>query len=419
MQEKNRSSESENSFRELLNFVSDSIIILSRDGVVLTVNKKACTLLGLTSEELLGKNIKDLTTLDSSTKNVILKQLENRLDNEELEGYEIPLYVNHRTSYFKFNINRINYFGQIVDLISLRDLTEKRKAKDVLQERISENDQRCQKSEGKYRKLYEKTLDAIIIADIETGKIVDCNAAASSLFERSEPDLIGQHQSVLHPEDEIENGFSKEFRKMILSDQPKPVETIIVTKTGEVKYVSIRSNKFDFQGKRLIQGTFRDITDRKEAEFTLKQERDILEEITENIGAGLVIVDKNYRILWANKYLKKLDNNEIIDKKCFSTFNTLDQVCPECGPAKIFEGAEFDSREFFNKTRYEKGLSCWFELIATPIKDAKGNVVAALELTIDITEKKRLQSKLTEYSQKLENRSEKNRFAQENSSGSR
>jgi PAS domain S-box-containing protein len=85
MKEKNRSSESENNIREMLNFVSDSIIILSRDGVMLTVNKKACTLLGLTSEELTGKNIKDLKSEDNSTRNAILKQLENRLNNEELE----------------------------------------------------------------------------------------------------------------------------------------------------------------------------------------------------------------------------------------------------------------------------------------------------------------------------------------------
>ena len=401
MQEKSRSNESENNFRELLNFVSDSIIILSRDGVILTVNKTACTLLGLTSEQLVGKNIKDLMISDASAKGVILKKLASCLKGEAVEAFEILVRVNHKTRYFELKGNRIEYFGQIVDLISLRDVTNEKKTECPLIEKISEIDNHSQESEGKYRKLYEESLDAIIIAEIETGQIVECNAAASSLFERSESELIGQHQRVLHPKCEIENGFSKGFKKLIFSDQPKPVETKIVTKTGEVKYVSIRANKFDFQGKKLIQGTFRDITDLKEADFALKQERDMLEEITENIGAGLVIVDKNYRILWANNHMKKL-NSDIIDKKCFSTFNTLDKVCPDCGPAKIFEGAEFDSREFFSKTRYEKDLPCWYELIATPIRDANGNVVAALELTIDITEKKRLQSKLTEYSQKLE-----------------
>ncbi|MEM3357163.1 MAG: histidine kinase dimerization/phospho-acceptor domain-containing protein, partial [Candidatus Bathyarchaeia archaeon] len=48
------------------------------------------------------------------------------------------------------------------------------------------------------------------------------------------------------------------------------------------------------------------------------------------------------------------------------------------------------------------GKPGWAELIATPIKDEKGNVIAALELSVDITEKKLLQNKLKEYSERLE-----------------
>jgi signal transduction histidine kinase len=44
----------------------------------------------------------------------------------------------------------------------------------------------------------------------------------------------------------------------------------------------------------------------------------------------------------------------------------------------------------------------WIELIATPIKDKEGNVVAALELAVNITERKLMQNKLAEYSQQLE-----------------
>ena len=50
----------------------------------------------------------------------------------------------------------------------------------------------------------------------------------------------------------------------------------------------------------------------------------------------------------------------------------------------------------------KKGLPCWYELIATPIKDAEGKVIAALELTVDITEKKQLQEKLEEEKNKFE-----------------
>ena len=49
-----------------------------------------------------------------------------------------------------------------------------------------------------------------------------------------------------------------------------------------------------------------------------------------------------------------------------------------------------------------KGDRYWIELIVTPIKDEKGNIIAALELAVNITERKIMQNKLAEYSQKLE-----------------
>ena len=83
----------------------------------------------------------------------------------------------------------------------------------------------------------------------------------------------------------------------------------------------------------------RDISERKQMEEALKQERDMLEDITKNIGAGLTIVDRDCQIQWVNKHLGDSIGEEVIGKPCYSTFNTLNKVCPDCGPKKIFEGA--------------------------------------------------------------------------------
>ena len=127
----------------------------------------------------------------------------------------------------------------------------------------------------------------------------------------------------------------------------------------------------------------------------------MLEAVTQNIGAGLVIINKDYRILWANKFLTEL-NGEVENKICYLTFSKQNLICADCGVKKVFEGTASDSREYFNEMLHSKGLPCWFELIATPIKDKEGNVIAALELTVDITEKKFLQNKLAKHSERLE-----------------
>jgi len=68
---------------------------------------------------------------------------------------------------------------------------------------------------------------------------------------------------------------------------------------------------------------------------------------------------------------------------------------------KIFEtGVPLDIHEYSNLD--DKGNRFWIELIVTPIKDEKGKIIAALELAVNITERKRMQDRLAEYSQKLE-----------------
>jgi signal transduction histidine kinase len=94
-------------------------------------------------------------------------------------------------------------------------------------------------------------------------------------------------------------------------------------------------------------------------------------------------------------------NGECEGKKCYTTFNRITDVCPDCGVKKIFKGGvPIDIHEYSNVNN--KGDRYWIELIVTPIKDEKGNIIAALELAVNITERKIMQNKLAEYSQKLE-----------------
>jgi PAS domain S-box-containing protein len=508
-------------------------MVFNQEGVILAANKTACTLVGLAVEELIGNRIDELKIIDEKTKILVKNQLQKRIKGEKIENYDIPVLVNGETRYFEPNGNRIDYFGEPADLITLRDVTQEKHLQRQLLVKIAKMDEQCQESEEKYKKFFQGSKDAMILVN-EKAKVTCWNQAAEKTFGYTSEETIGKDiHKLIVPKTTCKEGKERirssvkiftqtgtgyytfgnvelmgrrkdgtEFpaelsispiklsgkwnavgvvkditeRKQLADElraseerfraistsakdaiilvdgedkviywNPAAETTFGFTETeaiGEklselvipswgrknheallnelkqssfskrhVEFTSLKKDGTKFpidlsvasvklKNKNCILAIVRDISEQKQMETSLKQERNLLEDITKSIGAGLVIVDKNYRILWTNNFLKNL-MGDTINKTCYSTFNTLKNICPDCGPAKVFAGASFDSREYFNKELHEKGLPCWYELIATPIKDSEGRNTAVLELTVDITEKKQLQEKLEE---------EKNRF---------
>ena len=161
-------------------------------------------------------------------------------------------------------------------------------------------------SEEKYRKQFEEAMDAIFIADAETGVIVDCNRAASELVGREKSELVGIHQRILHPPKKIEGEFSRTFKQHRKEKEGQVLETQVITKKGEIKDVAIKANIFELDGKKLLQGIFRDITERKRME----KERKLFEE----------------RLSALNKHGQSLNVADDIDKVLTLTLDVMEKT---------------------------------------------------------------------------------------------
>jgi PAS domain S-box-containing protein len=142
---------------------------------------------------------------------------------------------------------------------------ELQKANKSLKKQIKERiqaEKKLMESEEKYRGLFENTGDAIFIVDIETGIILDANRQAEKLTGRPRQELIGLHQSRLHPAQDAEY-YRKKFRKHVKNELSFDLEAEVVKKDGSVVPIFISSNLIDLQGKKVIQGIFRDISKEK------------------------------------------------------------------------------------------------------------------------------------------------------------
>jgi PAS domain S-box-containing protein len=142
---------------------------------------------------------------------------------------------------------------------------ELQKANELLKKQIDERiraEEKLKESEEKYRGLFENSGDTVFIVEIETGIILDANRQAEQLTGRLRQELIGMHQSQLHPAENTEY-YKEKFQKHIMNDRVFDMEADVVKKDGSVVPVFIYSNLIDLQGQKVIQGIFRDISKEK------------------------------------------------------------------------------------------------------------------------------------------------------------
>jgi len=134
------------------------------------------------------------------------------------------------------------------------DITDRKRTEDALRE-----------SEEAFRLAFEHARDAIFWADAQTGILLKCNGAAELLLDRTREEIIGQHQTILHPPEKTEF-YASLFRNRDQHASPEGNELEIVRKDGTRVPVHVRSSVTTINGRRVVQGIFRDITERKRAE---------------------------------------------------------------------------------------------------------------------------------------------------------
>lgn len=127
-------------------------------------------------------------------------------------------------------------------------------------------------SEEKYRTLFDMESDALALMDIETGDILDVNKAFINLYGFRKEEILCMKNT----------DFSAEPHKTQKSVQNHEINIPIryhKKKDGTVFPTEISASIFEYQGREVLIGAVRDITERKHAEEQIKtslREKEIL-----------------------------------------------------------------------------------------------------------------------------------------------
>ncbi len=376
---------SEEEYRTIVELSPDGIITMNMQGTVTSINKAFLDLTGFSEAEIVGKHFSKLGTLRAKDLPKYTKLFAGFLTGKPPSIDEFA-YVrkdgSHRWGDAHFSF--IKKDGKNVGIQAvLRDITERKR----MAERLKE-------SEEKYRMQFEQSLDAIFVADAETGIVVDCNLAATELVDRKKSEIVGKHQRILHPSEESNGDFTRTFKQHLKEKEGKVLEARVITKSGRIREVAIKANILELSGKRLIQGTFRDITEQKKAEEELRASEKKYRELINGMNDTAWVIDFDCSFIDVNDAAVKVlgySREELLSMNVFDIDFTLD---PEEIKALV-KGMPADEIQVFQTAHTTKDGKTIPVEISSSLVTYQGKQ-AILSIARNITERKRLEKALQE-----------------------
>ena len=249
--------QSEERYRTLMEQMPDGVCVHDNGRIVFS-NESHWRMLGFDSaDEIIGADGFDFIAPESQE--AVRERIATRLRGEDVpDRYEIRSRRRDGSTFYSEVIARaMKLDGHTVVQVILRDISERKRADRTLQE-----------SEERYRSLFEAANDAIFLADPETGTILGANSKAADLLGRPLKEIIGMHQSALHPEGEARH-YAAIFRDHVAHGGGAIGNIRVAHSSGRIIPVEINASLVEIAGEKILFGIFRDVSDRRELEAQL------------------------------------------------------------------------------------------------------------------------------------------------------
>ena len=269
---------------------------------------------------------------------------------------------------------------------------------------LREMEHQLRRSEDLLRATIESTADGILVID-EKGCISHMNKRFVKIWDvPKEPIQQGDFQKL------FENlGCKLENPSTFLEKLQAPCSTdeesfdTLYLKEGEVLEVYslplIRQGRFTGR-----VWSFRDITERKQAEEELKQAAEEWQSTFDSVTDLVSVHNKDFKFLRVNKACVDAFNmkpEEFTGKACYEVIHGTKEPWPNCPHNKAIETGRPATTEFF-----EPRLGIYLDVSVSPILGQDGEVLGGVHITKDITERKQADEALRKARDELEVRVE-------------
>jgi PAS domain S-box-containing protein len=378
--------ESEAELRAIFNQAAVGIKLATLDGRFLKVNQQLCDILGYSQEELINKTFWDVTYTDD------IAYYQNNLQKliaGEIETFSIEKRNLHKSG----NSIWINLTMSLIRDVSSKPIYAVGIVKDIRNQKQAEEDLKRQLA------AVEAAIDGIGILSKDT--YIYANQAHVEMFGFTHTEeLIGKNWVEIYNPQEIAR-FQTEVFPALMQQKHWRGETIAKRKDGSTFEEEVSLTISD-QGDLIC--VCRDISQRKEAERLLEEQRSFLRSIIDNNPNYIFVKDAAGKFLLVNQAMADFHHTTIQDfvGKTDAEFYSdaeiqLFQYCEQSvldtlKPLQIIESS----------THKATGEQCYFQSIKVPLIAPNGEVRGILGVATDITERKQAETELRQVKERLQ-----------------
>ncbi|MBT8280349.1 MAG: PAS domain S-box protein, partial [Muriicola sp.] len=307
----------ERHFKSIFNSSYQFTGILDTEGTFLEINDTALQFSGLKEEEVVNKKFWDAYwwPIPDYVKEG-LKEIINAASEGDVMRSEIVVLDKDKNPIpVDFSLKPV--YDEQGNIFSL--LAEGRMIKEMVAAR-----RKLKESEKKFRALYELSPTSYILSDFDTGEILDFNSS----FEKT-TGFTRKHLGQLKVQDILVNVSKSQLHRI-----KKEIENTNIFGPEEQEYIKKDGTKFPVlvsgslvgnkKGRKLLWSTAQDISESKLTEAQLREEKQLLKTLIDNLPLNVFIKDLESRKILVNKaeldYVD-LKESEVIGKNDFDFYD--------------------------------------------------------------------------------------------------
>jgi PAS domain S-box-containing protein len=129
----------------------------------------------------------------------------------------------------------------------------------------------------------------------------------------------------------------------------------------------------------------------KQTERALEAAEREKEAVLDSMSELVTFQDMGQRILWANRAAAESvgqSREQLVGRYCYEIWHQRNQPCEECPLSKALETCQIQEGEVYSQSGRIWFMRCY------PVQDENGDFIGVVELTQDITEKRRMEEEL-------------------------